>query len=279
VNDASQLSCADIEAVIEIGQEAGRLATQMGQAGLRHIDTKSTDIDLVTEADLAGEELICTRLQQRFPGTGFWGEESNNQPDEEYFWLVDPIDGTVNYAHGVPYYAVNIGLNRRDTTLLSVTTALPAGHVYWARLGKGAYVRAADGSERRLQVNHVDDLRRAMLSTGFPYDRAENRDNNSAEFVYFMPRCQGLRRMGSAAIDMALVADGVFAAHWEGSLNPWDIAPGALIVHEAGGLVTDYDGNLWTPRSRPFIASNGQRALHQALVDGIRAARAALSTD
>jgi len=268
-----EFSRSDVDRIIEIGQEAGRLILAMQREGLRSVSGKSNEIDLVTEADLASEALIRGALEQDFPGPGFWGEESNQMPDDEYYWLVDPIDGTVNYAHGIPYFAINIGLNRGDETRLAMTLELPLGRVYWATLGGGAHVRNGDGEEARLRVNQINRLRMAVLSTGFPYTRAETPDNNSAEFAYLMPRCSGVRRMGSAAIDTALVASGALSAHWESNLNPWDIAPGALLISEAGGIVTDYEGNPWTPAERNFIASNGQPALHQALVDGIRNAR------
>jgi myo-inositol-1(or 4)-monophosphatase len=265
----------DIESIIAIARQAGDLVVRMQDQGLSDIQSKSNDIDLVTEADLASEKLIRDELTGRYPDFGFWGEESNTPPTTALYWIVDPIDGTVNYANGIPLYAVNIALQHDANALLAVTVELPAGRAYWAELGRGAYVREANGSESRLVVNRVDRLRMAIISTGFPYDRAENPDNNSREFAYFMPRCQGVRRMGAAAIDLAYVAAGIFSGHWENGLNPWDISPGALLVQEAGGLVTDYQGNPWTPTSRAFVASNGHPDLHQALLDGIRSVRAA----
>jgi myo-inositol-1(or 4)-monophosphatase len=265
----------DVERVISIAREAGELVLSMQRAGLQNVSSKSNANDLVTEADLASEQLIRTALAVDFPGVGFWGEESNQLPDEETFWLVDPIDGTVNYAHGVPYFAVNIALNKGGETLLAVTLALPSGTIYWGQAGEGAYVRNGNG-DARLQVNTLQRLQDSLLSTGFPYTRAETADNNAMEFAYFMPRCRGVRRMGTAAVDLALVASGVFAAHWEGDLNPWDIAPGALLIREAGGCVTDYEGNDWTHANRQFIASNGNPLLHASMVEGIFRARALL---
>ena len=266
----------DVARIMEIALAAGDLVMRMQRDGYGAVKEKSNAFDIVTEADLASETLIRTALERDYPGVPFWGEESNTPPDADEYWIVDPIDGTVNYANGVPSYAVNIALNRRAGAELAVTLELPARRIYWARRGHGAFRRDTDGSETRLHVNTVDELRRAILSTGFPYTRAETADNNTAEFVYFLPRCHGIRRIGSCAVDMALVAAGAFAAHWENDLNPWDIAPGALLIHEAGGLVTDYDGNPWTPARRDFIAGNGQPALHQALLDGIKMARADL---
>ena len=267
---------SELAIVIDIAERGGRLVRSMQGEGLTQISGKSNEIDIVTEADLANEQFIRQVLEEHFPSIDFWGEESNNPPDSDQYWVVDPIDGTVNYANGVPYYAVNIGLNQGANMTLAVTVELPLGRVYWALRGEGAYMRDVDGVVNRLQVNRIDRLRHAILSTGFPYTRAENPDNNSAEFAHFIPRCSGLRRMGSCAVDMALVASGVFAAHWEGDLNAWDIAPGALLIGEAGGIVTDYDGNPWTPARRDFIASNGQPDLHRAMIDGIRTARATL---
>ncbi len=266
---------ADVERVIGIARDAGELVLSMQRAGLQNVSSKSNANDLVTEADLASEQLIRDALAADFPGVGFWGEESNQLPDDETFWLVDPIDGTVNYAHGVPYFAVNIALNKGGETLLAVTLALPNETVYWGQVGEGAYVRNG-GSDARLQVNTIERLQDSLLSTGFPYTRAETADNNAMEFAYFMPRCRGVRRMGTAAVDLALVASGVFAAHWEGDLNPWDIAPGALLIREAGGRVTDYEGNDWTHANRQFIASNGNPLIHASMVEGIFRARTLL---
>lgn len=268
----------ELDIVIDIAERGGQLVRDMQREGLTQVRGKSNEIDIVTEADVANEHFIREALAERFPGIDFWGEESNSLPDSDQYWVVDPIDGTVNYANGVPYYAVNIGLNQGEAMTLAVTVELPLGRVYWALRDQGAYMRDVGGAVQRLQVNRINGLRQAILSTGFPYTRAENPDNNSAEFAHFIPRCSGLRRMGSCAVDMALVASGVFAAHWEGDLNAWDIAPGALLIGEAGGLVTDYDGNPWTPARRDFIASNGQAGLHRAMIDGIRTARATLAS-
>jgi myo-inositol-1(or 4)-monophosphatase len=263
----------ELEIVIEIAEQGGQLVSRMQREGITSIKGKSNDIDLVTEADVANEAFIRQSLAEHFPTIDFWGEESNSRPDSETYWVVDPIDGTVNYAKGIPYYAVNIGLQQGEEMVLAVTVELPLGRVYWALKGEGAYMRETDGQIRRLHVNEVHVMRQAILSTGVPYTRAENPDNNSVEIAHFIPLCSGIRRMGSCAIDLAQVASGAFAVHWERDLNAWDIAPGALLVREAGGIITDYDGNPWTPAERDFIASNGQPDLHQAMLNGIHAAR------
>ncbi len=267
----------DIERVIAVAQRAGELVLQMQRDGLRAAKSKSTAIDIVTEADIASEQLIRAALHELYPTVGFWGEESNQQPSEEYFWLVDPIDGTTNYANGLPIFAVNIALHRQEIGLLGVTVQLPSGNVYWAEQGKGAYLREVGGVQRRLAVSQVSELKQALLTTGFPYHRAVSPDNNTAEFIHFVQQAQGVRCMGSAALDLAYVASGALAAFWEGWLNPWDAAPGALLIREAGGQVTDYTGTPWTLTSRSLIASNGQPALHNALMAGIHTARQGLA--
>jgi myo-inositol-1(or 4)-monophosphatase len=268
----------DHEAIIAVVQKAGQLVTEMRQTGLHQVQSKSAVIDLVTDADLAREALLRQELQRLYPDLGFWGEESNQPPTEEFFWLVDPIDGTTNFANGLPHYAVNVALCQGANAILAVTLHLPVGHLYWAVAGQGAFLRTPDGQDQRLQVNGAQQLNRALVTTGFPYHRAESVDNNSAEFAYFLPRCQGVRCLGSAALDLAFVASGALAAYWEGWLGPWDATAGVLLVREAGGQVTDYTGKPWQlPGKAGLIASNGQPTLHDALFTGIQSVRAQLT--
>ena len=263
----------DVEAVIDVARQAGELVRGMQEAGLRNIKSKSSAGDLVTEADVASERLIRAALAERYPHVGLWGEESNTMPDTEYFWLVDPIDGTSNYAFGLDYNAVNIALQHGTTTLLGVTWQIHTGRVYYGRAGEGAFRREASGAETRLQVNDVDELRRALITTGFPYHSGTSADNNGAEFVRVLALAGGLRCLGSAALDLAHVASGALCAFWEGWLNPWDVAPGALFVREAGGRVTDYAGDEWSINSKPLVSSNGRPGIHDALLEAIAEAR------
>jgi myo-inositol-1(or 4)-monophosphatase len=249
----------------------------MRSAGLRHVQSKDVEIDLVTEADLASEAFLRTELQRLLPSAGFWGEESNQQPSEELFWIADPVDGTVNFASGIAFYAVNLALQAGDQSLLGVTVEPNSGRTYWTERGEGAHVREANGSQRPLQVNQVERLSRAMLTTGFPYHRSDPTSNNTAEFAYFTQRALGVRCMGSAAMDLAHVASGVMAAYWEAHLKPWDAVAGALMVREAGGLVTDYQGNEWSYGSKSLVASNGNVQLHTLLLEGIAAAQTNLN--
>ena len=276
---ANGIELTSILAVMQdVAQQAGHLVLAMQASGLANIASKSNLIDLVTEADVASEKLIYNELQSRYPTFGFWGEESNQPPTTDYFWVVDPIDGTTNFANGLPYFAVNIALNQGPTTLLGVTLELPARKLYYAQIGQGAYLRTEDGRDQQLRVNQTDSLSQAFLTTGFPYHRTDFEDNNLAEFGYFLTRSQGVRCMGTAAMDLVNVARGATSAYWEGWLSPWDAAPGVLIVREAGGQVTDYLGRPWQLTSRSLIASNGQPTLHPTLVAGIQSARQSLKT-
>jgi myo-inositol-1(or 4)-monophosphatase len=268
----------DIEVLISIVRKAGQVVTEMRQAGLQQVQSKSVVIDLVTEADLASEALLRKELKRLYPQVGFWGEESNQPPTEEFFWLVDPIDGTTNYANGVPHYAVNLAFCQATRAIGAVTLHLPSGNLYWALAGRGAFLRTPDGQQRRLHVNNAQQLNRALVATGFPYHRAESSDNNSLEFTYFLPRCQSVRCLGAAALDLAFVAGGAVAAFWEGWLGPWDAAAGVLLVEEAGGCITDYQGRPWQlPGNKGLVASNGQPELHEALLTGIQHARTQLT--
>ncbi len=269
------MSAQDLAAVIAIAQEGGRLVTEMRRGELG-VQTKSSAIDLVTEADVACQALIFDRLHTLAPEVGFWGEESDaGRPDTDYFWLVDPIDGTVNYAHNVPWYGVNIALNRGDETLLGVTLGLPSGTLFWAEKGKGAFSQEVGGVAQRMQVSTAKSLSTSLLSTGFPYHRGKHPDNNGAEFARIMPKCQGVRRMGSFVLDMAHVAAGHLEAHWEAGGHAWDAAPGLLMIQEAGGTVTTYAGAPWLPEDRTILASNG--LIHEELLAEIQTARSTLT--
>ncbi len=265
----------DIQRVIDIASSAADLVLGMQAAGLRHITGKHSEIDLVTEADVACEHFLRAELHELLPSAGFWGEESNQQPGAGPFWVVDPIDGTVNYAHQLGYSAVNIALYDGDATVLGATVQMPYRRVYWAETGGGAFLREPDGAIRQLHVNQAATLRRSLLATGFPYHNGESSDSNDSEFSYFSPRCLALRVLGAAALDTAQVAAGMLTGFWEGWLNPWDAASGALMVAEAGGRVSDYAGQPWRFGGPGFVASNGR--IHDALLEGIAAARAHLT--
>jgi myo-inositol-1(or 4)-monophosphatase len=266
----------DVEAVIEVACRGGELVRQMQRAGLSNVKSKSSAGDLVTEADVACEQLVREGLGQLYPSVGLWGEESNTMPQTEYFWLVDPIDGTTNYAFGLDYNAVNIALQHREHTLLGVTYQIHSERIYYAAAGEGALRRDPDGTEVRLRVNGIDELRRALVATGFPYHVGISPDNNTAEFARITALSGSIRCLGAAALDLAHVASGALSAFWEGWLNAWDAAPGVLLVREAGGRVTDYHGVEWSINSGHLVSSNGTPGVHEALLAAIQEARAGL---
>ena len=253
----------DRDAVIAIARQAGQLTVEM-QAGLRAI---------LTEADVASEHLLREKLTALDPSIGFWGEESNQPPDTERYWLVDPIDGTTNYASGVPWWAVNVALYQAQEALLAVTLHLPYGELFWAEKGGGAWRCWADGRTEQMRVSSAETLGAGLVGTGFPTHRGLNEDNNYREFVRISPFCRDVRRMGSAALDLAHVAAGIYSSFWEGFLNPWDVGAGLLLVREAGGRVTDYTGADYAFGAGGLIASNGQPGVHGVLLENIQAAR------
>ena len=157
------------EDVIAIARQAGQLTVEMQQAGLNAIRTKANAYDLVTEADVASEKLLREKLTALDPSIGFWGEESNQPPDTERYWLVDPIDGTTNYASGVPWWAVNVALYQRTGALLAVTLHLPYGELFWAEAGRGAWRCWADGRTEQMQVSSVESLGQGLVGTGLSY--------------------------------------------------------------------------------------------------------------
>lgn len=219
------------------------------------------DVDLVTEADRASEKLIVERLHTLFPEHGVYGEEgTRSNMDREYRWYIDPLDGTTNFAHSFPVFCVSMGLERRAPSLpASHDGELIAGIVYdplrdelfTTEKGKGAYLNGA-----RIHVSRTAELAEALLATGFP--SRKRHDNPNIHFYQeFTLRSHGVRRAGSAALDLGYTACGRVDAYWEFNLNPWDTSAGALLVLEAGGSVTTFDGNPFRLDSREVLATNG----------------------
>jgi myo-inositol-1(or 4)-monophosphatase len=251
--------------------EAGGLLREF--AHQRHVvRTKSTEIDLVTEADLASERLIVAAIREKYPHQPILAEEGQGDSQEavreaEYLWLVDPLDGTVNYAHGFPVWGLSLALAQRGQVILAVTYSPLHDEMFWAVRGQGAWLNG-----RRLRVSSAGRLQDALLATGFAYRRATLEDNNLAEFNAMMPQVQGLRRGGAAVLDMAYLACGRLDGYWEMHLKPWDWAAGWLLVEEAGGLVTDMRGEPWALFKNNIAASSGP-ALHHRILEVLREER------
>jgi len=239
-------------AAIEAAMEAGhRLKELFGKA---HTVTRKGVIDLVTEADLQAEEIILTRLRSRFPEHGVISEEQGAASGERAaaFWLVDPLDGTTNFAHNFPWFAVSIAFLTAGRTVLGVVYNPLLEELYWAQDGHGAFL-----GEKKLTVSSERELVASLMATGFPYDVQTNAADVLGRFSRVLPRVQGIRRAGSAALDLAQVAAGRFEGFYEMRLKPWDTAAGALLVTEAGGICTGFHGEPFDPFSGDVVASNG----------------------
>jgi len=227
------------------------------------VRSKSSPRDLVTEWDLRSERLIRERLTAAMPEVPMVGEETGGDHAAPRRWLVDPIDGTVNFAHGLPLWTVSIALEGPDGVEVGVVTAPALGWTFSARRGGGAWLERG-GDRERLAVSTVDRLDQALLVTGFPYDRATSPENNFAEWEHFQRRAGACRRLGAVSLDLCMVAAGWLDGHWERRLSAWDLAAGAVIVEEAGGRVTDTRGGRFVAASGEAVASNG--AIHDDIV-------------
>ncbi len=211
------------------------------------------EIDLVTEADKRSEEFIVGRLQEVFPGHSIIAEERGGIGDPtEYLWLVDPLDGTTNYAHGFPWFSVSIALLKGGKLIVGTVYHPVLNELFWAAKGEGAWLNG-----KRIYVSKTAQLSQSFLATGFPYDIRESEVNNLNHFSNFALKALAIRRAGSAALDLAYLACGRFDGFWELKLQPWDMAAGFLLVKEAGGKVTDFRGGKFDPFGREILASNG----------------------
>jgi myo-inositol-1(or 4)-monophosphatase len=217
--------------------------------------------DLVTEWDVRSEETIRAVLEEHAPGIPVLGEEGGGDHGARgrMQWVVDPIDGTVNFAHGFPLWSVSIALEEAGRTIAGVVVAPALDWWFEASLGGGAF----DGTGAPLRVSATRELQHALLVTGFPYDRATNPENNFAAWEH-LKRVAAVRRLGAASLDLCLVAKGALDGYWERRLHAWDLAAGALIVAEAGGTVTDTRGGPFDAHSGEAVATNG--AIHEGLV-------------
>ena len=241
----------------EIARQAGQLLKE-GLDRPHEVRYKGA-IDLVTEMDVAAEDLILAAIRQQYPDHAVLAEESGASAPQAsgYRWVVDPLDGTTNYAHGLPIFCVSIGLEKDGEPVLGVIYAPMLDELYAAQAGGGA-----TRNGKRLAVSGVEALDRSLLVTGFPYD-VQIKATNLAHFGAFIHEVQAVRRLGSAALDLAWVAAGRFEGFWEPRLAPWDLCAGSVLVREAGGRVTGYDGGPFSIYGKEVLASNGR--IHDAM--------------
>ena len=238
---------------VRLGREAGELQRERYESEL-HIETKSAPVDLVTEVDHACEKLIVDALGRERPGDAILAEEGSgsDRADATWRWIIDPVDGTTNYAHGYPRFCVSIGVEHEGRREIGVVYDPLLDELYHAVRGGGAF-----RNERPIQVSRETALDCALLATGFAYDRRASEVDNLDHFATFLKRARALRRDGSAALDLCYVAAGRLDGYWELKLQPWDVAAGYLIVEEAGGRCSDFAGGGPNRSGAQVVASNG----------------------
>lgn len=258
----------DAQRALQVAERAAKEAGAWVMKGWRAVGevSKKGRFDLLTEWDLGSERLIRERLTNAFPDHRIVGEEDAESGDGDMVWYVDPIDGTTNFAHGHFFFAMSIALYRGSEGLAGVVHAPALGVTWKAARGAGAFRNGT-----RCRVSERRKLDEAVCATGFPYDRWSSPDHNLAELALFLRKARGIRRCGAASIDLCLVADGTYDIYWEQGLNAWDMCAGALMVLEAGGRLSSYEGAPADPRTGRLIATNG--LLHDAAVRTVGEAR------
>ena len=256
-----------LKVMIDAARKAGRaLARDFGEVSELQVSKKGA-ADYVSAADLKAEQTIFEELSRARPGYGFLGEERGmiEGSDKTHTWIVDPLDGTTNFLHAMPHFAINIALQRQGQIVAGVTYNPANAELFWTERGRGAYL-----NDRRLRVAARTRFEEAVFATGIPFMGHGQHGRFLKELHQISQRVSGVRRFGAAALDLAWVAAGRFDGFWERDLSPWDMAAGILMVTEAGGRVTDADGGEDTLASGSICAANNE--LHGALVERSRAA-------
>lgn len=243
-------------------RKAGALLSRR-RGNLKEINYKGS-VDLVTDVDRESQELIRGLIQRNFPGHDILGEEDlSREKGSEYRWLIDPLDGTTNYAHDFPVFCVSIALEYNGSLILGIVFDPTREELFTARRGMGA-----ERNGQTITVSRERQLSKSLLATGFPYDIRESEINNLDHFARLAVRAQAVRRCGSAALDLCYTACGRFDGFWEMKLAPWDMAAGALMIEEAGGTITDFGGAPFSHRGREMLATNG--LIHDQMVSVLK---------
>jgi myo-inositol-1(or 4)-monophosphatase len=256
-----------LELASRLARAAGEIQRERYATGLE-IRTKSAPVDLVTDVDETCEALIVGALEAERPGDAILAEEGGRRDPSEatWRWIIDPLDGTTNYAHGYPRFCVSIGVEFQGARTVAVVYDPLMDELYHAIAGQGAWLNG-----QPIRVSQETALDRALLATGFAYDRREAKQDNLGHFAAFLKAARALRRDGSAALDLCYVASGRLDGYWELKLAPWDVAAGYLIVEEAGGRCSDLSGGAPPVTGIEVVASNGK--IHQAMLEVLGAAR------
>ncbi|HWQ35324.1 MAG TPA: inositol monophosphatase family protein [Blastocatellia bacterium] len=255
------------ELAIRAAREAGAILRDYAARGFEV--TNKGRINLLTEADLASEKHIKELIASHYPTHRIIAEESgvSDHRDFEYCWIIDPLDGTTNFAHGFPCFAVSIGIEHKGQPVAGAIYDPSRDEMFAAERGAGATLNG-----QRIRVSDVEQLERALVVSGFPYDVRERMDEYLPAWRAFLEHAQGVRRFGAAAIDMAYVACGRLDGFWEYGLNAWDMAAGAVIVEEAGGRMSKLDGSPFDPYVPSMLCTNGQ--VHEEMLAVLRSLRA-----
>ena len=255
-----------VEVAIEAAQLGGSILTDYAQKGFEI--QKKSDTNLLTDADLASEKAVVGIITKAFPFHQILAEEKglHTKNENPYKWIIDPLDGTTNFAHGFPMYNVSIGVEYEGKVVVGVVLDPTRNELFVARQGQGATL-----NNHPIHVSNTAKLGDALLVTGFAYDVRTVADNNLKEFCAFSLKARGMRRTGTAAIDLCYIACGRFDGFWELKLNPWDTAAGKLIVEEAGGKITNYKGDPFSIYGQDLIASNG--LIHDEMVGVLKKVR------
>jgi myo-inositol-1(or 4)-monophosphatase len=244
---------AVLELARDLALQAGAIQRERYE-GSHEIHTKSSSIDLVTEVDRLCEELIVDGIETNRPDDSILAEEggARDHSQAEWHWVIDPLDGTVNYAHGFPRFCVSIGVEHNAERHVGVVYDPLLDELFWAVRGHGAHL-----GDRRLAVSKAPTLGESLVATGFAYDTHRSELDNLAQFSKMLKAARGVRRDGSAALDLCYVAAGRLDAYWEFKLHPWDVAAGILIVDEAGGKSSDIAGGPAPASGSEIVVSNG----------------------
>ena len=257
-----------LEISVDAAREAGRVIRESADA-LGEVEwIEKAAMDFVTEVDRGAESAIIATIKRDFPQAVFVGEELSPEADltsRSITFIIDPLDGTTNYLHGYPHFAVSIGTMHRSRLIAAVVLNVPRDDLFTATLGKGAQLNGSD-----VRVSSIDSTSRALIGTGFPFKNPDLLERYARQFVDVSRATAGIRRAGSAALDLADVACGRFDGFWELVLAPWDVAAGMLLVAEAGGVITDLGGSPTLPKHGAYVAGNPP--IHAWLLQTIQAA-------
>jgi myo-inositol-1(or 4)-monophosphatase len=264
----------NVTKAMEIALDASKSGGDMlkKKLGQRRSVTLKGHRDLVTDADIASQQRIVSVIRKSFPDHEIIAEESAGiqaLKKENYQWIVDPLDGTTNFSHGLPEFAVSIGLAFKNEIILGTVYNPVLDEMYCAERNKGAFLNG-----QKIYVSEVKGLEQSLIATGFPYDIKTDSNYNFDHFINFEKRVQALRRLGAAALNLAYVACGRFDAYWESKLEQWDMAAGILLVQEAGGKISDFKGNPFQLEKGQVVASN--KAIHLKVLEVLASGRSGM---